>query len=266
MPPTKAAKKTAPTKAAPADDADAERAERLAAFYKTTSSYTLKDVLRSRINVAVYNPRTITENAKGRLRGSLDKTGFVAPPFVWNERTGTLVSGHQRLAWLDKQARKAKLGDDWTVKDVACIDVDEATERALNYALNNPQSQGQFDLAKLGEMFATPDFSLDIAGLEAKDVPKLVGGMENAAELMPREMLDVLDRLNDESERYDKVVETTTSYPDAYLCFVFEHKTATDAAMTAAGLDASTWLHPGTLFEELLARLAAYRAKHGDLD
>lgn len=259
MPPTKAAKKTAP-------EAPEDHAARLAAFYAQTSSYVLEDVPRSRINPAPYNPRTITENAKGRLRGSLDKTGFVAPPFVWNRRTGLLVSGHQRLAWLDKKAKAAKLGDDWPVKDVAVIDVDDATERALNYALNNPQSQGEFDLAKLGEMFATPGFDLDLAGLEARDVPKLVGGMESAAELMPAEMLGVLDRLTDESERYDKITETTTSYPDAYLCFVFPHKTATDEAMAAAGLDASTWLHSGDIFNELVGRLAQYRAKYGPLD
>jgi hypothetical protein len=80
------------------------------------------------------------------------------------------------------------------------------------------------------------------------------------------EMLGVLDRLTDESERYDKITETTTSYPDAYLCFVFPHKTATDEAMAAAGLDASTWLHSGDIFNELVGRLAQYRAKFGPLD
>lgn len=253
-------------KAAKVAESPEELEARVAEFNRRTSAYELRDVQRSKINPAPYNPRTMPDSNRKRLRGSLDKTGFVAPPFVWNDRTGILVSGHQRLAWLDRQAKAAKLPDDYIVKNVSVVNVDDATERALNYALNNPQSQGLFDLEKLSPMLGFEGFDLTTAGLEANDIPRLVGGMESAAELMPQEMLDVLDQLSDESERYDKIVETTTSYPDGYIAFVFRGSTEATAALEAAGLDTTKWLHSGDLFDEMTKRLATYRAKYGDID
>lgn len=84
---------------------------------------------------AEYNPRTISEAAYRGLKRSLDRYGCVVP-LVWNRRTGTLISGHQRLrALLD-------LGE--TQAEVAVLDLDEAEEKALNLTLNNPAIAGEF--------------------------------------------------------------------------------------------------------------------------
>lgn len=87
------------------------------------------------INPAAYNPRTIDEASFHGLVASVRTFGLVDPLIV-NQRTGNLVGGHQRL----KAALHLKLEQ----VPVVFVDVDEATEKALNVSLNNPLIQGKF--------------------------------------------------------------------------------------------------------------------------
>ena len=64
---------------------------------------------------------------------------------IWNERTGNLVSGHQRLSWIDLKAREKGLKD-FDI-DVNKVDIDEME---LNLAMNNDAAMGKFDLDMLG--------------------------------------------------------------------------------------------------------------------
>lgn len=84
---------------------------------------------------APYNPREISDAALAGLRASLDRFGLVQPP-IFNERTGHLVGGHQRV-----KAASA-LGE--TECDVVIVDIDPGEERALNVALNSPHIAGEF--------------------------------------------------------------------------------------------------------------------------
>ena len=95
----------------------------------------IKLVPIEKINPAKYNPRTISDEALSGLVASLKKFGFV-DPLVVNQRSGNLVSGHQRLA----AARI--LG----FKDVPVFEVDlsDSKEKALNITLNNQGISGSF--------------------------------------------------------------------------------------------------------------------------
>jgi len=84
---------------------------------------------------APYNPRAITEAALQGLRNSVERFGLVEP-IVWNQRTGKVVGGHQRLKVLQQ------LGE--TETQVVVVDLEEAEEKALNVALNNPAIAGDF--------------------------------------------------------------------------------------------------------------------------
>ncbi len=84
---------------------------------------------------APYNPRQISPEALAGLRASLDRFGCVEP-VIWNKRTGHVVGGHQRLKALQQ------LGE--TETQVVVVDLDEAEEKALNVALNNPAIAGEF--------------------------------------------------------------------------------------------------------------------------
>jgi len=84
---------------------------------------------------ADYNPRRISDEAMAGLGASLDRFGLVQP-IVWNQRTGRVVGGHQRIkALADRGATEA---------DVVVVDLPDAEEKALNVALNSPAISGEF--------------------------------------------------------------------------------------------------------------------------
>lgn len=82
------------------------------------------------------NPRQISDGALEGLDRSLHKFGLVEP-IVWNERTGRVVGGHQRLKIL------LEAGAEET--DVVVVDLTDDDEKALNIVLNNPATAGEYD-------------------------------------------------------------------------------------------------------------------------
>ena len=97
----------------------------------------------SMLKPAAYNPRRITDYAKAGLRNAIEKFGMVQQ-IVWNERTGNVVGGHQRLDAL------TAIGED--TAEVVVVDLSEQDEKILNLSLNNPETQGTWDDEKLQEM------------------------------------------------------------------------------------------------------------------
>ncbi len=90
-----------------------------------------------KLDAAVYNARTITNEAISGLAASLERLGLVAFPVV-NKRKGkfTIIGGHQRVEVLRRQG----------IVEVLCVVVefDDALERQANLALNNRAIQGEF--------------------------------------------------------------------------------------------------------------------------
>lgn len=68
-------------------------------------------------------------------------------PLVWNERTGNLVSGHQRIGIIDQLE-----GTDDYQLDFSVVNLSEADEMAANIAFNNEAAMGQFDADGLQKM------------------------------------------------------------------------------------------------------------------
>lgn len=89
----------------------------------------------STLKPAPYNPRRIDPASMAALTKSLERFGLVEP-IIWNERTGYVVGGHQRLEVLTKKRA--------TETAVVVVDLDETDEKALNVALNSPHLTGQF--------------------------------------------------------------------------------------------------------------------------
>lgn len=109
-------------------------------------TYEYREIPRSAITNAPYNPRTITDVARGKLQQLLERHGLVGP-VVWNERTGHCVGGHQRLSILDD----LEGGPDYTL-GVARLDVPLEREAEINIALNNEQLRGEFDQEKFFQL------------------------------------------------------------------------------------------------------------------
>lgn len=120
------------------------------------------------LSPADYNPRVDLQPGDPdyeALRRSVEEFGLVEP-LVFNERTGRLVGGHQRL----KVIRAAG----WTEVEVSVVDLNEAGERALNVGLN--KISGHWDNAALEELvreISTED--LPLTGFSTEEINRLFG-------------------------------------------------------------------------------------------
>lgn len=139
---------------------------------------------------ASYNPRTITKEALKGLGKSTERFGLVQP-IVWNKRTQRVVGGHQRLKTLDPNS----------VTDVVEVDLSDEDEVALNLALNNPHTAGEFT-SSLADL---------IAGLEVS-VPDLAKDLrlDSLYVDVPAEVDELLDNVTDK----DKVDESEAEWDD----------------------------------------------------
>jgi hypothetical protein len=140
---------------------------------------------------APYNPRSISKPAQDGLSESLHRFGDISG-IVWNQRTGHLVSGHQRVAQLKARGATLKDGalqikgkDGVESFPVRVVDWDEAQEHAANLTANNPHIGGVFDeslddlliqvvgeIGEIGESDAESLRLLNLAGgsLSAADI------------------------------------------------------------------------------------------------
>ena len=125
----------------------------------------------SEMNPAPYNPRVELkpdDPEYQHIKNSLDSFGYL-DPIVWNERTGNIVSGHQRYRILVDGGATELL--------VRVVDFDEGTEKACNLAMN--KAVGLWDEEKLDalleEMSGTP-WDMSAFGFDLSEVERLGDG------------------------------------------------------------------------------------------
>lgn len=129
----------------------------------------------SKLNPAAYNPRKNLQPGDPeykKLARSLDKFGCVEP-IVWNERTGNVVGGHQRL--------KVLIAAGETELDVSVVNLSDADEKALNIALN--KIAGEWDTTALTELLQelSADSSIDetLTGFDRGELDNLLADLES---------------------------------------------------------------------------------------
>lgn len=111
------------------------------------------------MNRAAYSPRVDLQPEDEEYQAierSLKRHGLVQP-IVWNRRTNTVVSGHQRLTVLEAQGE--------TEVTVSVVDLDDIQEKELNVALNKITGEWDDDklsviLNELGEEATDTGFTL----------------------------------------------------------------------------------------------------------
>ncbi len=127
----------------------------------------LETVELDKLKEAAYNPRVKLEPGMDeyeKLRKSIETFGDVEP-IVWNQRTGNVVGGHQRLQVLRDLGKKEAT--------VSVVDMDEAAEKRLNIALN--KARGDWDGEKLEELLQEMDpDALEVSGFGADEVAILL--------------------------------------------------------------------------------------------
>lgn len=159
--------------------------------------WTPREVSRSDLKNAPYNPRVIGDKEKKKLREQLSKNGIVSP-ITWNVRTGHIVGGHQRIEAMDA-LMKTK---DYRLT-VAEIDVDEATEKAINIALNNDTTMGKFDLDGLGKVIQDAALDLSRTGFDTADIYEMFGhGALTVSEERTQDLSELGNKLREIQELY----------------------------------------------------------------
>jgi len=128
-----------------------------------------RTIKRSMITNAPYNPRRITAAARRKLRKSIERFGLVQDP-VWNEKTGHLVGGHQRIDQCDSLSDTP----DYEIP-VKVVSLSEAAERELNVVLNNQNAQGHYDEEMLFDLLSNESvpINLENTGFERIDIELL---------------------------------------------------------------------------------------------
>jgi len=202
--------------------------------------------MRSEIDADDFNPRTITEENKKRLKKSIKTYGFIGAP-VYNKRTRHVVGGHQRLEVLDSLMGKA----DYELKVIE-VDLDEKDEVKLNVVLNNQDLQGEYDFGAIqylcneldidpvGDLF----FSEEMASVEFPDFESASEGFGSVPkkEVSEEEKQEYREARRDRAEKHRKHDEEYGSYNieemKGVVSVVFENESAKRLFMTSHGLPA----------------------------
>lgn len=135
----------------------------------------IQKVSAARLNPAAYNPcRDLKPGDRDyeKLKRSIEEFGFVEP-VVWNQATGNVMGGHQRL--------KVLLDMGETEIDCVVVDLGPEKEKALNLALN--RIQGGWDEGKLAEVMAdldASDFDVSLTGFDAEEIDALMNKFYSA--------------------------------------------------------------------------------------
>jgi DNA modification methylase len=135
--------------------------------------YVNPDILKP----ALYNPRSITDEAMGRLVKLLDAHGIV-DPLIARRSDNMLIGGHQRLKANSLRAKPDSL------VPVVYLDVSDEQAKALNVALNNTKAMGEYDYSVLADLLQELDNGeIDVeaaTGFAEKDIAELMHGLDEA--------------------------------------------------------------------------------------
>lgn len=170
-------------------------------------------------------------------------------PLVWNQRTGNLVGGHQRLDVLDDMEG----GTDYELT-VSAIDVDDKKEREINVALNNVNLMGSYDQEMLEALLLDmPDLDLQAMAFDPADVAELLP----AVAPLPIEQSEPEDEDKIAKIKQDKK-DRRASHKDKndagyFVVMVFSSRGACDEFLSRYGLPTDQQYIDGESFAESIA-------------
>lgn len=120
----------------------------------------IRTLKAAEIKAAEYNPRRDLQPEDAeyeKLRRSIEEFGYIEP-IIWNERSGNVVGGHQRLKVLLEKGVEAI--------EAVVVDLDEKDEKILNVLLN--KVKGRWDIGKLADLLQQLDEAgaMELTGFE----------------------------------------------------------------------------------------------------
>lgn len=170
----------------------------------------IKRVPITRLNPAAYNPRKDLRPGDPeyqKLARSMTKFGCVEP-IIWNERTGNVVGGHQRL--------KVLIAAGETELDVSVVNLSEEDEKALNLALN--KIAGVWDDEALSQLL--------------QELAETAGIDETLTGFDPGELDELLESLSSVTANYE--LPGASDYVDSFFESGAQEKSRKEAAPVKA--------------------------------
>jgi hypothetical protein len=191
------------------------------ASLSTYQRYESVTIHRSLLKNAPYNPRTLSDKARAKIRENIKRVGLLQGP-IWNERTGNIVGGHQRLAVLDALEGKA----DYLIT-VEKVSLDERTEKEQNVFLNNEEAQGEFDMDLLNALGSEDGINFENMGFEVSDWYNMFGTAA-VSQKSSEEMEKLAEQYRELVERHDSFSAAVLARDDEnfYLVVVFKDDAA----------------------------------------
>ncbi len=144
----------------------------------------IRTLKAEQLKAADYNPRKDLQPEDAeyqKLRRSIEEFGYVEP-IIWNERTGNVVGGHQRLKVLLEKG----------TEDIECVVVNlsEKDEKILNVLLN--KVKGRWDIGKLADLLQELDEAgaMEPTGFEDWELQSLLMQYDHIKDLMEEDFSD----------------------------------------------------------------------------
>lgn len=134
---------------------------------------------------AEYNPRKDLQPGDpeyNKLENSLEDFGYVEP-IVWNERTGHIVGGHQKLKIILINTTVEEIS-------VSVVNLSEHDEKILNIALN--KIEGRWEPTKLKAILQElkDNEALELTGFEEWELEALCAEYDHISELLNQDFSD----------------------------------------------------------------------------
>ena len=196
--------------------------------------FEIQTLHRSQLKEAAYNPRVIGENERNKLKAKIKEVGLVEP-LLFNKQTGNLVGGHQRLSILDE----LNGGKDYSLT-VSVVDIPLDAEKRLNVFMNNPSTQGQFDIEGLENIIRDLDMSFDGMGFDNADIQLMCESPDIATMFDKEPMQSTIEEIQAMKDRKKKVREDGKSTDDAEFYFTVTCNSRADADALMIGLGFGT--------------------------
>ena len=229
--------------------------------------FEIRTINRSAIIEAAYNPREIEKQNRADLKHSMGKMKL-REPLVWNEKSGNLVGGHQRLSILDETWQKKHKTEELDYElTVAVVNLELKEEIELNLALNNPRLMGDYNIAKMNELLSSdafPDIDFKIAGVKDEDL-QIFGITDDLLNINNQEVDDIINAFEEVKEQKKRDVtpeqkevnkqnvkatkkEQVNSEVDTYVTITFSNQADKRAFMAKIGEHENSLFVKGEIF------------------
>ena len=239
-----------------------------------SEKFEIKEIHRSEIKNASYNPRKINDKQRSGLKRNLKKMGLMYP-LVWNKLTGNIVSGHQRIDICDE----INGSDDYTLT-MAVVNLTPKEEMQQNIFLNSTTYQGEFDFIKLKDTILENELDFKDCGLDEYDMSvinidpkslKIFGQVEEPEQehetepddyededepeqLTPEEKKEAIKQLKKDIQKSYGDSEQVKNV-DAYVILSFSNQENKEAFCRRFDIPIGETIYKGEIFSNMVERV-----------